>query len=318
MISVLLHFLALAIILAFPVFGLGLGIYKTSQGMLMGKAEQPAVSSQIMSVYWLGIAMIEASCTFSVVFALIIAKFQPYTELTLAIAISEVAFAIAIGVSLCVTCAALGGVFGQGCLTVARQPLSISKVNGIIIFFIAFVEIVFLFGILIAFLIRTKISQVLLLNEAYAMLGGACCIAFGGIGPALGIMNYAINALKEFGNNKNVIGVLQQFSMMIILFIDMILIFSFVCSVLMILRPLIFSPEVTGTVLVCLSVATGLVGVGVAASISKIGSSVIYAVSREIKNYSSMSSFVGISGFLIETSLLFSMLMIIFVIFWFS
>ena len=261
-----LYFFSCALVILLTVLGVSLGQSSIAQGALKALNIQPRASNSIIKTAILGMALTETSAILSLVLAfwLIFAKnpalvANPYyglAALAIALAMSVPGFVVGIASSYPAQ---------EACLSISRQPFIGNKISNLLLLSLSFIQTPIIFGFIVSLFILYQASSINSFPDAMRILASGIAIAFGGIGPALGLAMFSQSACRSVGYNKKAYQRIVTFTFISQAIIETPIIFSLITSLILLTAGTTTSYLKAGAFIAsAISIGIGTFGPGVA------------------------------------------------------
>ena len=196
-------FVSAGICMGIGAIGSGIGSGFPAGEASIGIARQPAAKTQLTTTMLIGAAITQTSAIYSLVTAFIL-LFMDFS----AKPISPL-WAALVGAGLSTGIAAIGSGVGEGlvaksgCESIARQPMSMSRVINVMLLSMAVTETTSIYGLLVSMILIFKTLPVTTaLAPAVALLGAGICMGIGAVGPGIGEGFTGQQAIRWIGRNE--------------------------------------------------------------------------------------------------------------------
>lgn len=297
--------MAAAIAIAISGIGTGIGLSSAVMGMMEGVTRQGGASDQLSKTSMYGMFIIEGSSI--VAFIVTISILIPaYTTLTMPIALGEMGMALAVGLCSCFVGIASGAAVNGACKAVARQPLFANKIQMFTVIIQTLIETPVFFSFVIALIIKTKLTESLLLCDGIRIMAAGLATGLGSIGPSIGQMLFTQKGCFAPGINRQAYAKIFAFCILTEAFIETPVLFSFVISIFMLFKQIVLCP--TSSMMIFLSTAfvISIGTAGTAIGIGIVGRKGVEQIAIEQNNYPQILKTSLICQILIETGSLFA------------
>jgi F-type H+-transporting ATPase subunit c len=303
-----LHYLSAAVTIAASAFGVGIALSVGAGGMLRGIVRQQWAAPEVSQTAFFGTLFIEGSLILAFIVS-IVTLFMPPEEITFATSLAELGGAIAVGIaSACVSLAAGSAVRGAS-YSVSRQPFDSKKIQMFMLILMTLIETPAFFAFIIWIFIRTKINIDLEIVDGVRLCASGLAMGLGSIGPSIGQFLFVRRATRAVGLNTETYGKIFTISMMTEAMIETPVLFSFIISIIMILKTTspIITPE-TSVIFLAVAWTIGVGTFGASIGVGLVGGSAAIQTALKPKSYSAIFNMTLISQALIETSGLFALI----------
>jgi len=240
-----LHYLSVAIAIGLSGIGSGIGQGIAGFGALSALSRQRIGGDSIFRALVLGLALIESGLILSLVVALILLFGGMPKEITLGIGLAELGMGIAVGCTTAAVGIASSFAVKSACISISRQPHHCQKIITLMLLIQSIIEAPVIFGLLIALLIKTQITDALTLCEGIKLCASGIAIALGSIGPSIGQAIFAKESCSAAGLNTESFSNLLPFSLLSQAVIETPIIFSLVISAILIFKPIAIATATT-------------------------------------------------------------------------
>jgi F0F1-type ATP synthase membrane subunit c/vacuolar-type H+-ATPase subunit K len=282
--------------------GQGIAFHGSSSSL----TRQDMSAQRIMQTMILGFALIESGAVLSLITAIAFV-FSPITHPTYAVALTEVSVGVAVGISaLCAGIASGFATSGAG-YAIALNPLMAQRTTTFMLVLQSLAEAPIIFAMLIAFLIRSKLTGDMTLSQSVVYSASAITMGLGSIGPAIGQSIIAWKNLRTLGRNQDLYTRIFSLSLISEVFAETPLFFAFIIA----LRLAYVTAPATLLPIHALSylgatLSSGLGGIGTATGAAWVSGHAAVAVAEQTDSYHVISRTALLSQVLIETGAIFA------------
>ena len=205
--------------------GTGIGQGLIGKQALQSMLKQPTASNSISKLSIIGTAVTETAAILGILMSLMLLGDTNTIENVWS-TYGVIGIACAVGISG--FCAGIASSFPviASCQSLARQPFLQGKILNLMLITQTLIMTPNIFGLLIALLIKGKMTETESFTQALQLLASGLSIGIGCIGPSIGLSLFAFAACQAIGINKKAYG--------------KILTFTFICEAI-IETPVIFS-----------------------------------------------------------------------------
>ncbi len=304
------HYITIALMVSVNAIAVGIGEGFASLAAIDASHKQPGARADILRTNILGSALIETSAIFGLLVAIILLLFSPEEGQTLIIGISELGICAAI----CFSGAVLGIVSGfptrAACYAIARQPFIAQKITGFMIMTQALIQTPIISALLVAIFIKGQSTSITTISDSLRLLASGLCVGLGSIGPGIGLALFAQTAIAGIGINKKAYNKLLSFTLLSEVIIETPVIFCMVISIMLLFVVPQFATEnyVKGICYIAAAICTGLGTIGPGIASGKSASAACTQIAYHPEKYSNLSRISLISQGLIETVVIYSVL----------
>lgn len=300
-----LHYLAAVLAIVLSGFGIGLGLATAVSGMMSGMVRQSQAYAELNKTLMYGVFIIEGSFIVSFIVAISI-LFPAYTRLTMPIALGELGMSLAVGLCSSFVGLASGFAVRGACQAVARQPLFAGKIQLLTITLQTLIETPVFFSFVIAIIIKTQLSESLLMSDGMRIMAAGIATGVGAIGPSIGQLIFSERACFAPGINRQAYVKIFAFCVLTEALIETPVLFSFVVSIFMLFKKIALAPEIALLVFLSIALVISLGTAGTAIGIGLVGSKGVTQVAMEPDSYPQILKTSLICQILIETGSLFA------------
>jgi F0F1-type ATP synthase membrane subunit c/vacuolar-type H+-ATPase subunit K len=309
-----IHYTTIALTVGMSSIGVGIGAGLMNIGAFQAIDEQPAAQSDVLKLIFLSTALIDTAAIMGVVVAMML-LFDAPEQITIYSGIAELGILFAICLpGLCI------GLFSslparQACLSLARQPFFAQKILRFTLVSLSIIQTPIIFGFLIALLIKSHMYSLTTYAQGMQLLASGLCIGLGSIGPSCGMAFFARAACKGIGINRNIYNQLFSFTIVSEAIIETPVIFAVVVSLIVAAQ----SGDITflkGVALISAALCTGLGTLGPGISSGQTAAAACDEIAEKPSAYSSISRMSMFAQGLIDTSVIYSFIMSIALIWW--
>lgn len=232
----IIHFLTIALTVAIPSLGVGIGEGLASKTAIASINIAPKAANDIVRVAILGTALIETAAIIGVTIAGYLlfgsTPADPFyghiAELGIAAAICLSGFTIGLASSFATQ---------EACKAIARQPFFADKIVRFMLITQSIIQTPILFSFIVALFIYSRAAQATSLPASLMLIAAGLCIGLGSIGPALGLGTFAKYACRAIGMNRHAYGSIFSFTIISQAIIETPIIFALVTALMLILFP---------------------------------------------------------------------------------
>jgi F-type H+-transporting ATPase subunit c len=318
-----IHFATVAFTVGINSLGAGLGEGIAGYAAMKASNQQPNAHGDIIRTAFIGTALIETTAIVGIfIAALVLMKpnltltTQPDSSLYYQ-SLAELGIALAV----CLSGPIIGIVSAlpvkEACDAVARQPFFAQKILGFTIITQALVQTPIIAGLIVAILIKKQIPYTACLADALRLIASGLCVGLGGIGPAIGLAQFAKTACRAIGINREAYTTLFSFTLISQTLIETPLIFAFVLSLVMLFFvPTLASDQLlTGVAMIAAALCTGMGTFGTAIGSGNTAASACMAMTHNPTMQATLSRTSMFAQALIETCVIYAILVSLAIIF---
>ena len=310
----ILHYLAAGLAIALGSIGAGIGQGIAALGSAESISRQPLGNDQIFRTMVIGLAFIESGVIFAFVITLLTLFASP-AQITFPVAIAELGVAIAIGIAALVVSIASSFAVKATCSSISRQPFFAQKITTLMLLSQSIMEAPVVFTFIIALIVRAGLTETMTIYLGIKYLAACLCMALGCIGPSCGQAIFAKSACNSAGLNKDAYSKIFTFSIINEAVIETPVIFCLLISILLIIMPLPTATPLSSTIAFLIAgITIGIGSFGTAVSLGYVGSKSCYQLALEPKNYAALFRSTLFAQAFIESSVIYSLIIALFLI----
>ena len=270
--SSLLYYLVVTLLVAITSLSVGIGGSLTATSALKAIDIQPLAEADIRKAMILGMALIETTALFGLLFSLYLLIYQVPTL----IQTSNPYFGIAnlgIACAICLPGAAAGFVSSfatsAAALAIARQPFTANNIIKIMILTVSFIQTPVLFGLIIAFVITSQIPSCLTVPANLKLLAIGLATGLGSVGPTIGLARFARAACQAVGYNRYAYSKILTFVIASSALIETPVVFALVIAFMILAVPVAEITLLKAVALLAAALAIGITNLAPSLSSSK-------------------------------------------------
>lgn len=198
--------------------GIGLGI-AGAEIMKQGTRQALAQEPLFRKILLIGGAIIESGAIISLVASLLVVTQQP-DIITIERALALSGSLLAVGITSCIVGLASSLIVKTAAQAIARVPLFTTKIVTFMLLTQAVMEAPVIFALIVHFMVKARISELLTITEASALCAVGICIAIGSIGPSIGQLLLAQASMHGIGTNYHAYNKIAPFTFLNQAFIE--------------------------------------------------------------------------------------------------
>ncbi len=233
----LVHYLAVALPVAFASIGTGIGQGIAGFGAIESLVRHNLGRDQSFRAMIIGLALTESAVVIALVVT-IMTLFSGYSQMTWPIALAELGMCFSIGSAALFSSIASSFAVKSACLSITRQPFSDQKIITLMLLIQSLIEAALVFAFIVALFIRNGISVDLNFYGGIKLLAAGMAMGLGCIGPLIGQAIFANKACFAVGLNSNAYSKVLPYSLLSEAAIETPLVFSLLVSLLILYFPL--------------------------------------------------------------------------------
>lgn len=308
----LLHYSVIALAVGINSIGVGLGEGIASSAALRAINKQPKAKNEISRIAILGTALIETAAIMGVSISIILLIGKSHTNITPFSALAEIGIAFAI----CLSGFVIGIVSAlpaqEACFAVARQPFFGEKILRFMLITQSVIQTPIIFGFIIALFIKNQAADVQTFGASMKLIASGLCMGLGTIGPAIGLGNFAKEAIKGLGINRFAYSNLMTFMFISQAIIETPIIFALVTSLLILVSST--TSILGGIAMLSAALCMGLGTFGSGSSSGKTAAAACHQIALNPSAYQSIANVSLFGQGLIDTCAIYTFLIAIIMI----
>ncbi len=310
----LLHYLSIGLLIGLGSIGAGIGQGIAAFSSVGSLTRQPASNDPIVRSMVIGLAFIESGAIFALVITLLL-LFTGLPQITLATAIAELGICIVVGVAALSISIASSFAVKSTAQAISRQPFFSQKIITLMLLAQSLIEAPVVFAFVIALIIKANLTETMTIFVGLKYLAASLCVAFGCIGPSCGQAIFANSSCKAAGLNKDAYSKIFTFSVINEAVIETPLIFSLLVSIMLIYFPISAAAPLSSSLsFLAAAFTVGVGSFGTALSAGYVGSKSCIQLALEPDNYSLLFRSTILAQAFIESSVIYSLIIALFLI----
>lgn len=312
-IDILLHFMSIALSVALPSLGVGIGGGLGSMSCVQAIDTQPQAKTEINKIMIIGLALVETGAIIGLTLAFIL--LGAGDDLTQeGSGLAKLGIAFAIGLPSFVLGLASMLPLRQAAYAVARQPFFGRKILNIMLITLSIMQSPIVFGFIISMLIHNQIPAIISTMDGMRHVASGLCIGIGSIGPAIGLGLFAQRACQGLGINRSAYNSIVSFTFLSVAIIETPLIFSLLTALLL-ARPQEISSFTQAFTLLAAALATSFATIAPGISSGRTAAAACHALSHKPEHASTLSRVSMLGQGLIDTCAIYGLLISLLLLF---
>ena len=311
------HYITIGLAVGINSVAVGLGEGLVSYAAIDAIHKQPGSRSEIANANILGAALIETSAVLGLFVAIILLLGTPTGIITLPIGIAQLGICFAI----CFSGGVLGVVSGfpaqAACYAIGRQPFFAQKIVSFMIMTQALIQTPIISALIVSLFINSQSLSSTTISDALRLLAAGLAVGIGSVGPAIGLALFAKKAVEAIGKNKKAYNKILSFTLLSEAIIEMPVIFCMIIAIIL----LFIVPRITqesyvkAIAYVSAALCIGISTFGPGISSGRSAGAACEQIGANPENYSALSRVSLFSQGLIETVVIYAILVSLLLIF---
>lgn len=316
-IAQLFHYLTIGLVVSINSIAVGLGEGLASYSALNAIHIQPKARSEILNANILGTALIETSAVLGLFIAIILLLGNSAEDITIPIGLAQFGICLAI----CFSGGVLGVVSGlpvqAACNTIAQQPFISQKIVSFMIMTQALIQTPIISALLVSLFINAQSSIAVTISDGLRLLAAGLAVGVGSIGPGIGLALFAKKAIEGLGKNRKIYNKILSFTLLSEAIIETPVIFCMVIAITLLFIVPAFPTEnyIKAVCYFASALCIGLGTLGPGISSGKSAGAACFQIALRPEKYSDLSRTSLFAQGLIETVVIYCILMSFLLIF---
>ncbi len=306
------HYIAIALLVCVSAIGVGLGQGLIGIDALRAMHIQPQVSSSILRMSVVGMAMLEFAAISGLTMAMLLMFGS--APITLYTGIAYLGIAAALATTGLVIGFASYFPASRACRSLARQPFFEQQILRFMLLSQSIIQTPIVFGFIIAIFIKAQVASATTLADALRLLAGGLCIGIGSIGPALGVANFAKIACESVGVNRQAYQKLLSFTFISQAIIETPILFALLLS-LILLSTSVGDNLLSAIAMLCAALCVGIGTFGPGFSSGRIAGAACKEIALVPENHSTLSRVSMFGQGMVDTGAIYAFLIAILIYF---
>ncbi|UNE35767.1 phospholipid carrier-dependent glycosyltransferase [Vermiphilus pyriformis] len=307
--SFLIHYGTIGTVMGLSSLGVGLGQGAVGKAAVEAAVLQPHARADINRAAILGIALLDTAAIFGITIGILLLTSTNTVMDNWYTGIAYAGIACALGISsLCVGFFASGPVI-SACYALARHPQTSPAIIRLMLISQTLIQTPLIFGFIISVLIRFgSAPRAQDIYDSLRIIASGLAIGLGSIGPTIGLSRFGLNAVKSLGLNRESQRTVTSFAFISQAIIETPLIFALIIALIVLFMPSGGSDIIKAIKALCAAVCIGLGTYGPSISSSNTASAACTEIALRPENYSIISRLSLTSQALIDTSVIYSLI----------
>lgn len=302
-----IHYAAAGLCIMLGAVGAGAGLGIAGHTVKETIIRQPIAAPHIFRAMFIGFALIESGAIVSLVTTLLL-LFASHEATTWNIAYAHLAAGLAVGTAAAAVGIMSSFVVKAACHAISREPFFANKILTYMLIAQSIIEAPVIFAFIVALLINSNITPGLADADALEFIGAGLTIALGCIGPSIGQGLFGYTTLMSIGKNKNAYPKLFNFSLLLHALIETPMIFSLLCSLLILLGVTTDFPLEHATKSLWGGICIALGSLGSACGLGFLASRSAQAIADDQQNYNTLVRTSLVSAAFIESAAIYALI----------
>lgn len=312
-----IHYGAITLSIAISSISVGLGEGLVSWSALGAIDRQPRAKDDIMRVAILGMTLIETVAILGLLISLFLCiytnvesanQFAYYSEMGIIIAMGITGFVIGIASTFPAQAA---------CNAVARQPFFAPRISSFMLLAQVLIQTPMISAFIVSLFIRAQAHNTLHMSDSLRLIASGLCVGLGSIGPAIGLSSFAKAAINSLGKNTKSYDKLLSFTFISEALIETPIIFCLIIAtiLLFVVQPTPIDNHLDGVIFISAALCTGLGTLGAGISSGRTAAVACTQIGENPESYNILSRTSILAQTLIETMVLYTVILSILLIF---
>jgi F0F1-type ATP synthase membrane subunit c/vacuolar-type H+-ATPase subunit K len=316
--SEFLHFGAIATSIALSSISVGVGEGLISWSALKNIDRQPAAQEDILRVAIIGMALVETVAVLGLLISILLLFYTSQNSGDIFANYAEIGIIAAMGITGLTVGLASAIPAQAACNAVARQPFFAQRISGFMLMTQVITQTPIISAFLVALFIQNQSASIITITDSLRLIASGLCVGLGSIGPAIGLSTFAKAAVTTLGKNSKVYDKLLSFTFISEALIETPVIFCLLIAITLLFAVPYAATEnmIDGIIFLAAALCTGLGTVGPGISSGTTSAAACTQISSNPDSYNILSRTSILAQSLIETivlySIILSLLMILF------
>jgi len=299
-----IHFLSIAFTAGLPIIGTAMGQATSARAAIKTLNEQPASRENVSKIIMISLALTETAALLATIVAIIVLLGGVHS---LPEAIAHLGIACALGIPGFAIGMAASQPIKNALAAVSRQPLFAQKIMYLLFLTLSIQQTPIIFGFLISLIIRNSAATITTIPEGLGLLASGLALGLGALGPALGLARFGGSSCRSIGVNRHAYNQIFSFSFVSQAMIETPVLFALVVSIL----TLFAHPGtllLNGILCVCAAIAIGMCTFGLGIGSGKTAAAACLQIAYHPEHYATISRTSIIAQTLIDTNVIYGLL----------
>lgn len=310
--AILLHYTAVCLAIVLPALGVGLGQGLISMAAFYTIDRQPRSKNKCNRLFFVAVTLTETASVLSVLVGVVILT-SPIPNLPGAVAELGAALAIALPAGV----VGINSAFAarEAFRSLSRQPFIDNKIMNLMLLTQSIIQTPVIFGLIMGWLLIQQVSGVATISDGLKFFGSGLVLAIGSIGPTIGLANFAKEACKNVGLNREVYAKTISFTFISQAMIETPILFSLVVSLILYFRPVIETGHYVGFIYTCAALAAGVSTFATGLSSGKTAATACREIRKYPEQYQILSRTSLLGQTMVDTNAIYGLIVAILMIF---
>lgn len=270
---------------------------------------QPSASSSISKVAIIGMAIVETAAIMGMVISILLINDAQISIEPLHANLAALGIALALGISgLCAGIAAALPA-AKACHSIAHQPFIYTKLLNMMLIVQTLIMTPNMFGMIIALLIKNKITAIQILPEAMQLFASGLSIGLGCIGPSIGLSIFASSAIAAVGVNKKSFNKIMTFTFVCEAIIETPAIFALLVSLIILTTAIKPESVLQGWQFIAAAICIGLSTIAPGINAGKTGAAACKQMGFNLEQYSALSKIALLALAMIDSFAIYGLIL---------
>jgi F-type H+-transporting ATPase subunit c len=310
-IAYFLHYLTIALSLAFNSFGVGIAEGLVGLAAIDAINKQPHAIDAIRRTALIGMALIETTAIIGILTVIMLVLKTPEHDAMWYPSLTCIGIIAAICISGFVISLISASPAQAACKAIARQPFLSQKILTFMIMTLAIIQTPIIINFVLMMIMYNNALQSICLAESLRLIASGISVGVSCIGPVIGMSIFAKTACTSIGKNPRAYNDIFSFTLISQAIIETPVIFGILVGVVQLfVVPVLTEGElIRGLALIAASIAIGLGTFGTGISSGKTAAAACTQLEQNPKQTKQVSRTSLIAQGLIETTAIYSILL---------
>lgn len=306
-----LHYGAIAISTVMGSISVGIGQGLITWSALNAMNRQPAAQDDVMRVAIIGMTLVETVAILCLLISILLLIYTNINLENIFAYYSEIGIIFAMGVTGLTIGLASTFPAQEACHAVARQPFFTHRISTFMLMTQVLIQTPIISAFLVALFIRGQASSVSTMSDSLRLIASGLCVGIGSIGPAIGLSAFAKAAVNSVGKNIKAYDKLLSFTFISEALIETPVIFCLIIAIalLFVVPHAAADNGIDGIIFLAAGLCTGLGTLGAGISSGKTAAAACTQIGHNPNAYSVLSRTSILAQSLIETMVLYTVLL---------
>lgn len=312
-----IHYGAITLSIAISSISVGLGEGLISWSALGAINRQPRAKDDIMRVAIVGMTLVETVAILGLLISILLFMYTNIESTNQYAYYSEIGIIIAMGITGFVIGLASTFPAQAACDAVARQPFFSHRISSFMLLAQVLIQTPMISAFIVSLFIRAQAHNALHLSDSLRLIASGLCVGIGSIGPAIGLSSFAKAAVKSLGKNTKAYDKLLSFTFISEALIETPIIFCLIIATILLfaIPQTAVDNHLDGIVFISAALCTGLGTLGAGISSGRTAAVACTQIGENPESYSILSRTSILAQTLIETMVLYTVLLSIVMLF---